>query len=234
LENPAKVLIVDDETALREFLRISLSAHRYEVYEAATGEEALQMVRQVQPAGVLLDFGLPDMDGIEVTRQLRSWTGTPILFVSVRDDEQTIVRALDAGADDYLTKPFRLPELLARLRAALRRTSPVAPEGRLVCGKISLDQDSRHVTIDGQRINLTPNEFSILHELLQHQGRVVSHRQLRLAVWGEAQPAETHLLRVHISNLRKKLESFESLAEYISNEPGIGYRLANPEDCLAS
>ena len=226
----ASILVVDDEGPLREFLNISLAAHNYRMIEADCGEAAIQAVQAHKPDAILLDWGLPDMSGVEVTRALRKWTWTPILFVSVRDDEETIVSALDAGADDYLTKPFRLPELLARLRAALRRKPGTVSEGVLRCGKISLDQDSRNVTVAGNRINLTPNEFGILQQLMLNQGRVVSHRQLLHSVWGEAQAPETHILRVHLSNLRKKLEAFDSLPEYITNEPGIGYRLTPPEE----
>jgi len=232
--NPsATLLVVDDEASLREFLSISLSAHNYKILEAGTGQEALQAAAQHKPDAILLDWGLPDISGVEVTRNLRQWTWIPILFVSVRDDEETIVNALDAGADDYLTKPFRLPELLARLRAALRRKPDRVSEGVLTCGQIRLDQDARTVNVSGHRINLTPNEFGILQQLLLNQGRVVSHRQLLNSVWGEGQTPETHILRVHVSNLRKKLEAFESLPEYITNEPGIGYRLTSPEESRA-
>ncbi len=230
MSTSATVLVVDDESPLREFLNISLTAHNYRVIEADCGEGALEAVRQHSPDAVLLDWGLPDISGVEVTRELRTWTWTPVLFVSVRDDEETIVNALDAGADDYLTKPFRLPELLARLRAALRRKPGQVTEGVLRCGKITLDRDTRTVQVADNRINLTRNEFGILQQLMLNQGRVVSHRQLIHAVWGESQAPETHLLRVHLSNLRKKLEAFESLPEYITNEPGIGYRLSAPEE----
>ncbi len=224
------VLVVDDDAALREFISISLSAHSYRVLQADCGEEALRSVRSHNPDAILLDWGLPDLSGVEVTRQLRQWTWTPILFISVRDDEETIVSALDAGADDFLNKPFRLPELLARLRAALRRKPGAVYEGVLRCGEIVLDRDSRVVTVSGQRANLTPNEFAILMQLMLNQGRVVSHRKLINAVWSGADEPDTHILRVHMSNLRKKLEAFEGLAEYITNEPGIGYRLSYSED----
>jgi len=224
------ILVVDDDAPLREFISISLSAHSYNVLQADCGEEALRQVRTLNPDAVLLDWGLPDLSGVEVTRQLRQWTWTPILFVSVRDDEETIVSALDAGADDFLNKPFRMPELLARLRAALRRKPGVVYEGLLRCGEIVLDRDARAVTVGGQRANLTPNEYGILLQLMLNQGRVVSHRKLIHAVWGDAEGPDTHSLRVHVSNLRKKLEAYESVAGYITNEPGIGYRLTSPED----
>ena len=224
------ILVVDDDAPLREFLNISLSAHGYEVLEAGSGAAALSCVQTHAPDALLLDCGLPDLSGVEVTRLLRKWSWTPVLFVSVRDDEETIVSALDAGADDYLTKPFRLPELLARLRAALRRKPGMVSEGVLRCGKLKLDQDARSVTVAGQRANLTPNEFGILQQLMLNQGRVVSHHKLLYSVWGEAQALDNHLLRVHMSNLRKKLEAFETLSEYIINEPGIGYRLSCPEE----
>lgn len=232
---PATVLVVDDESSIREFLTITLQSHHYQTLTAQTGEEALEMASKHKPDVILLDWGLPGLTGVEVTRAIRRWTWTPIIFLSVRDDEETIVNALDAGADDYLCKPFRLPELLARLRACLRRKDSDIKEPTLVCGKLTLNLDTRIVTVSGKRVNLTPNEFGILQQLMIHQGKVVSHRQLLQTVWGESQAPETHILRVHVSNLRKKLEAFESLAEYLSNEPGIGYRLSAPtNDRLAN
>lgn len=222
------VLVVDDDFSLREFLKISLQAHGYKTLEAPTGRQALELAATSLPDAILLDLGLPDGSGLEVTRSLREWTSIPILVVSVRDDEETIVQSLDDGADDYLSKPFKMNELLARLRAALRRKGTVLQEATLVCGAIVLDPDRRFVEVTGQRVALTPNEFSLLQVLMQNQGRVVTHKQLLRAVWGEKFLSETQLLRVHVSNLRKKLEVFEGLPRYLSNEPSIGYRLSAP------
>lgn len=222
------VLVVDDDFSLREFLKISLQAHGYQTLEAPTGEQALELAASVLPDAVLLDIGLPDGSGLEVTRSLREWTSIPILVVSVRDDEETIVQALDGGADDYLSKPFKVNELLARLRAALRRKGSILQEATLVCGVIVLDGDRRLVEVQGQRVALTPNEFSLLQVLMQNQGKVVTHKQLLRAVWGEKFLNEVQLLRVHVSNLRKKLEVFDGLPRYLSNEPSIGYRLSAP------
>ena len=221
-------MVVDDDFALRQFLRIGLSAKGYLVLEAECGSEALQLARKRKPDAILLDLGLPDMSGLEVARRLRTWTWTPLLVVSVQNEESVTVEALDIGADDYLTKPFKLNELLARLRASIRRSHLLQSEGVLNCGAISLDQDRRMVTVSGCRVSLTPNEYSILQFLMQNEGRVLTHRQLLEKVWGKEFLDETQLLRVHISNLRKKIEGFESLPQYIGNEPGVGYRLSVP------
>ena len=227
-EESKTVMVVDDDFALRQFLRISLSAKGYRVLEAECGSEALHLAQQSKPDAILLDLGLPDMSGLEVARRLRTWTWTPLLVVSVQDEESVTVEALDIGADDYLTKPFKLNELLARLRASIRRSHLLHSEGIMSCGAISLDQDRRMVTVKGCRVSLTPNEYSILQFLMQNEGRVLTHRQLLEKVWGPEFVNETQLLRVHISNLRKKIEGFESLPQYIGNEPGVGYRLSVP------
>jgi two-component system, OmpR family, KDP operon response regulator KdpE len=219
-----RVLIVDDERAIRRFLRVSLAAHGYVVYEAGTGEETLQTVIAARPDIIILDIGLPDIDGVEVTRRLREWTAVPIIL-SVRNDEAEKIRALDAGADDYLTKPFGIGELLARLRVALRHSTPESSDAILSAGTLTLDLAQRLVTLAGEPVQLTPTEYDLLHFLMTHAGKVLTHRQLLRAVWGAAYESETHLLRVNISNLRRKIEPEPARPQFIINEPGVGYRL---------
>lgn len=220
-----RVLIVDDERAIRRFLRVSLAAHGYAVDEAETGEAALQAVIAARPNILILDIGLPDIDGVEVTRRLREWSAVPIIILSVRNDEAEKIRALDAGADDYLTKPFGIGELLARLRVALRHSTPESSDALLSAGALTLDLAHRLVTLAGEPVQLTPTEYELLHVLLSHAGKVLTHRQLLHAVWGAAYESETHLLRVNISNLRRKIEPEPARPRYIINEPGVGYRL---------
>ncbi len=219
------VLVVDDDFALRQFLTISLQAQGYTVLEASTGMRAVELVLESRPELVLLDLGLPDLNGLEVIRRLRTWTWLPIIVISVQNEEAVIVEALDLGADDYLVKPFKINELSARLRAAHRRTQALPVEGALSCGSIFLDQDRRLVTVAGEKVPLTPNEFSILLCLMQNQGRVVTHGKLLSQVWGPEFAEDRQLLRVHISNLRKKLEVFPCTTGCITNETGVGYRL---------
>lgn len=227
-----KVLVVDDEASIRTYLRIALGSMGYQVLEAETGLEAVELARQQSPDAIVLDMGLPDVSGLEVTRNLRSWTWVPILFLSVRDDEKVKVEALDAGADDYLTKPFGREELLARLRATLRRKNVNPPGQVLQFGRLKLDPEARTVSLGDELIAFTPNEFRILNVLLRNAGRLVSHRQILVEVWGPAYAEETHMLRVNIFNLRKKIESAPGGARYVLNEPGLGYRLIDPEQIV--
>ena len=222
----ARILVIDDERAIRRFLRAALSAHSYEVLEAASGEEGLQAAALHRPDVIILDLGLPDADGVSVTRRLREWTQTPIIILSVRASEQDKIAALDAGADDYLTKPFGTGELTARIRAALRRTLP-AGEGQTVfqTGDLQVDLLHRAVSLGGQPVSLTPTEYELLKQLVQHAGKVVTHRQLLHVVWGAPYEDEAHLLRVNISNLRHKIERDPAQPEYILTESGVGYRL---------
>ena len=219
-----RVLVVDDERPIRRFLNASLSG-QYTVLEAATGEETLAVTVSGHPDVIILDLGLPDMDGIEVTRRLREWTQIPIIVVSVRDREEDKIAALDAGADDYLTKPFGAGELMARLRVVLRRAA--APESQPIfyADRLTMDLTRHDVTIDGQTAALTPTEYDILRVLIQHAGRVLTHQQLIHLVWGNNYEADAHLLRVNISNLRRKIEVDPSRPRTIMTEPGIGYRL---------
>ena len=220
-----RVLVVDDEPAICRFLRVSLSAYGYAVFDAASGQEALLAVATHRPDLVILDLGLPDMDGIAVTQRLRDWTQVPIIIVTVQEQEAAKIAALDAGADDYVTKPFGMGELLARMRAALRRATVPAAEPVFSSGQLTVDLGRRLVTIADHEVQLTPTEYELLRALVTHAGKVLTHRQLLRQVWGVAYETETHLLRVNMSNLRHKLEPDAARPIYIVTEPGVGYRL---------
>lgn len=220
-----KVLVVDDEHAIRRLLRTSLSAHGYEVHEAATGEDAILQTINIRPDLIILDLGLPGISGIEVTRRIREWTKTPIVILSVQNQDTDKIEALDAGADDYLSKPFSVGELTARLRVAMRHIRQEEPELTFTSGKLRVDLTARLVTYDGEEIQLTPTEYDLLRVLIQYAGRVLTHQQLLKEVRGAGFQTETHLLRVHMSNLRRKIEEDPSNPQYILTEPGVGYRL---------
>ena len=222
------ILIIDDEAHFRRFLRPSLIAHGYRVIEAATGDLGVTMARQHVPDVVLLDLGLPDLDGIEITRRVRQWSHVPIVVLSARGQETDKVTALDAGADDYLTKPFGLPELLARLRAALRHRllkTGVSPEREFESGDLRVDLQSRQVFAGGEEIRLTAIEYRLLEVLIQHAGQVVTHRQLLDTVWGPGHAEQTEYLRVYMAHLRRKLEADPSRPRFFRTETGVGYRL---------
>ncbi len=221
----ARVLVIDDERPIRRFLRASLASHGYEVVEASSGEEALHMAANERPDVIILDLGLPDIDGTEVTRQLREWTQTPIIILSVRERDQDKIGALDAGADDYLMKPFSVGELNARIRVALRHSYKTETQPVFQVDGLRVDLVRRVVTLDGQEVSLTPNEYELLKLLVKHAGRVVTHRQLLHEVWGADYEMEAHLLRVNISNLRRKIEVDPAQPHYILTESGVGYRL---------
>jgi len=228
-EGGPRVLVVDDEPAIRRFLRVSLEAHGYTLHEASTGEEALQIIPACRPDLIILDMGLPGMDGTEVVRCLREWTQTPILILSVQGDESAKIATLDAGADDYLTKPFGPGELLARMRAMLRRAGQQESGPVFVSGPLMVDLSSRMVTLGPDEVRLTPTEYSLLKALVSHAGKILTHRQLIREVWGGSQYEDTqHLLRVNVSNLRRKIEADPSRPQYIVTEPGVGYRLLQP------
>jgi two-component system KDP operon response regulator KdpE len=220
-----RVLVVDDENSIRRYLRAALGAQGFAVYEAANGQEAINAVISHHPDIIILDLGLPDFDGIEVTRRLREWSQTPIIILSVREAENDKIAALDAGADDYLTKPFGTGELMARMRVALRRLSREPDEPILQVGSLQMDVSRRVVTVAENQVSLTPIEYDILRLLLQNAGKVLTHRQLLRQVWGTAYEGEMHLLRVNISNLRRKIESDPSRPYYLLTESGVGYRL---------
>lgn len=230
-ETGPRILVVDDERAIRRFLRASLTAHHYTVFEAIDGQEALSLAAAQRPDLLVLDLGLPDIDGVEVVRQLREWSEIPVIILSVRDNEKEKVLALDAGADDYLTKPFGIDELLARIRVSLRRRVRPTPEAVFKVSGLQVDLTRRMVTMNGDEISLTPTEYDLLRLLVQNAGRVLTHRQILRQVWGEAYQEETHLLRVNLSNLRRKIEPDPTRPRYILTEPGVGYRLQeNPSE----
>lgn len=220
-----RVLIVDDERAIRRFLQVSLAAHGHTIFEASNGQEALAAVVTHRPDVIILDLGLPDLDGIEVTRRLREWTQTPIIILSVREHENDKIPVLDAGADDYLTKPFSVGELMARLRVALRHTAQPNDTPIFRTGTLLVDLVRRVVSVDQREIQLTPTEYDLLKLLVTHAGKVLTHHQILRQVWGMGYEDETHLLRVNISNLRRKLEADPTRPVYILTEPGVGYRL---------
>ena len=224
-ETGQRILVVDDESPIRRYLRAALSAQGFSVYEAANGEEALNAVLTDRPDIIILDLGLPDIDGIEVTRRLREWSQTPIIILSVREAEQDKIAALDAGADDYLTKPFGTGELMARMRVVMRRQSSKPEEPILQVDELRMDLSRRLVSIRGEEISLTPTEYDILRLLMQNAGKVITHHHLLRQVWGNAYESEMHILRVNISNLRRKIELDPSRPHYILTEPGVGYRL---------
>ena len=224
-ESGPRVLVVDDERAIRRFLRASLAAHGYTVFDASTGKEALSAVLSDRPDLIILDLGLPDLSGLEVTRQLREWSQTPIIVLSVREEEATKVAALDVGADDYLTKPFGMAELMARIRVALRHVDQPAGEPVFEVGDLRVDRARRQVSVAGNAIVLTPTEYDLLRVLVQNAGKVLTHRQLLRQVWGLGYELETHLLQVNVSNLRRKIEPDPSRPSYILTEVGVGYRL---------
>lgn len=220
-----QILIIDDEIQIRRFLRISLEANGYRVHEAIDGKEGIVKTAQARPDLVILDMGLPDMDGLDVLKRLREWTQTPVLVLSVRDSDRDKVAMLDAGADDYLTKPFSMDELLARLRTALRHAQPQPQESTFTSGRLHVDLTRRQVTVDGESVKLTPTEYALLRLMIQHAGKVLTHQQILRAVWGTEYVHETHYLRVYFAQLRQKIEANPALPELLLTEPGVGYRL---------
>ena len=224
-----RILVVDDEAPIRRFLRAALSAHNYVIFEAGNGRAAIDAMIAVRPDLIILDLGLPDMDGIEVTRQLREWTTVPIIVLSVREHETDKIAALDAGADDYLTKPFGVGELLARIRTAIRHAARSSTDPVFELGELIVDLARRLVTVAGQEVQLTPTEYDLLRLLAVDAGKVLTHHQLLRQVWGPGYDEELHMLRVNISNLRRKIERDPARPRYIVTEPGVGYRLRSSE-----
>ena len=220
-----RILVVDDEKAIRRYLHASLNAQGNVVFEASNGEEALRAAAVNRLDIVILDLGLPDIDGVEVTRRMREWSQIPIIILSVREQEQDKIAALDAGADDYLTKPFGTGELMARIRAAVRHSTRNADEPLIEVNHLKVDLARRRVTLANQEIALTPTEYELLRILAQNIGKVLTHRQLLKQVWGQTYGEDMHLLRVNISNLRRKIEPDPTRPTYILTEAGVGYRL---------
>jgi two-component system KDP operon response regulator KdpE len=227
-EKTIRILVVDDERPIRRFLQASLSGE-YMVLEASTGEDALAETASGHPDLIILDLGLPDMDGVEVTRRLREWTQIPIIIVSVRERDEDKIAAFEAGADDYLTKPFSMGELMARLRVALRRSTVPEKEPVYQADRLSVNLARHEVLLDGKAISLTPTEYEVLRVLILNAGKVLTHQHLIHLVWGNNYEANSHLLRVNISNLRRKIEEDPTRPRYVMTEPGIGYRLRSLE-----
>lgn len=219
------LLIIDDEIQIRRLLRVTLEGAGYRVREAETGQLGLQETAASAPDGIVLDLGLPDMEGVAVIKRLREWTRVPVLVLSVREGEDDKIAALDEGADDYLTKPFAGRELLARLRAILRRTQTTSEPASVKFGPVEIDQAARVVRRDGEEVKLTAKEYALLRLLVQHRGKVVTHRQILRELWGPNAEENTHYLRVHMTHLRQKLEPEPHTPAYLKTEAGIGYRL---------
>jgi two-component system KDP operon response regulator KdpE len=222
-------LIIDDEVQIRRLLRVVLEAESYQVHEAETGQQGLTEIAGRRPAIILLDLGLPDMEGLEVLKRLREWSEAPVLVLSVRDDEAAKVAALDAGAEDYVTKPFSSPELLARLRAAQRKTRPEEEVSIFKSGDLIVDLTARVVTRGGHEIKLTATEYALLRLFVRHPGRVLTHRHILREIWGPKSEEHRQYLRVYVTHLRQKIEPDSTKPRLIKTEPGIGYRFESAE-----
>lgn len=223
------VVLIEDETQIRRFLRATLTGQGYRLFEATTGADGLIEVASRQPDVVIVDLGLPDVDGLEVIRRLREWTAVPVIVLSARGQERDKVTALDAGADDYVSKPFSAGELLARIRVALRHTAGASHEGdeaAFTVGELLVDLLRRQVTVRGVEVRLTPIEYRLLAALVKHAGKVVTHQQLLRDVWGPRHEDQSHYVRVYMAHLRHKLEVEPARPRYLLTEPGVGYRLA--------
>ncbi len=226
--NSPQILVIEDDPQIRRFLRASLTADQYRLYEAETAHDGLAQAAARQPDLIVLDLGLPDADGLEVIRQIRSWSQLPIIVLSARGQESIKIEALDAGADDFVGKPFAVGELIARIRAALRRSAVISggAEGSVFrAGQIDVDLDKRLVLVAGAEVHLTPIEFKLLRTLIRHTGRVITQRQLLGEVWGPNHTDQAQYLRVYMAQLRRKLEPDPARPKHLLTEPGVGYRL---------
>jgi len=229
LSRKPTVLLIEDEPEIRRFLRATLLSHGYRLFEAGTGDEGLREAEVRQPDIIVLDLGLPDMEGLEVIRRLREWTAVPIIVLSARGQEQDKIAALDRGADDYVSKPFGVGELLARLRVSLRhaeRTVREVGEASFAVGDVEVNLAQRRVLVAGKEIHVTPLEYRLLATLVKHAGKVLTHRQLLREVWGPPYADQAHYLHVYMAQLRRKLEADPARPRYLLTEPGVGYRLA--------
>lgn len=220
-----RVLVIDDEPQIRKLLKVSFSAHGYTIDEAATGSDGVNKAAIFKPDILIVDLGLPDMDGKDVIREIREWSDAPIIILTARDQEPEKIEALDMGADDYVTKPFSMGELMARIRVCLRRSAHADNEPVICCGGLMVDLLQRRVTVDGKEIKLTPTEYEIIKLMAQNAGRVLTHKQLLKAVWGKSYNEDTHYIRVYIGQIRRKIEADPTQPQYIITESGVGYRL---------
>ncbi|HWQ41999.1 MAG TPA: response regulator [Desulfosporosinus sp.] len=220
-----RILVIDDETQIRRFLRVALTSHGYVVKDVGTGKEGLDAVAMFSPALVILDLGLPDIDGLDVIRQLREWSKVPVIILSVKEQETDKITALDSGADDYVTKPFAMGELLARIRAAMRHIAGEEEQPVLHFNELSIDLVHRRISTDDNEIKLTQTEYEIVKNLAINAGKVMTHRSLLRTVWGPSYEKEVQYLRVYIGQIRRKLEYDPSRPKHIITEPGVGYRL---------
>ncbi|MGZ3769622.1 MAG: response regulator [Bdellovibrio sp.] len=220
-----RILIIDDEPVIRNLLRINLQAHEYKIAEAESGQAGLKMAGEFHPHLIILDLGLPDLNGLEVLKELRKWTKVPIVILTVSDDENTKVKLLDAGADDYLTKPFGTNELMARVRVGLRTHGFIEATPIFKSDDLEIDVNKKKVFVSGKEVKLTNIEFELLAKLVRDQGKVVSQNYLLKQIWGASAEDQSHYLRIYISHLRKKIEANPSAPRHIISEPGVGYRL---------
>ena len=228
-EQTASVLVIEDEAQMRRLLRVILERHGYAVFEAATGDEGIGEAARRNPNVVLLDLGLPDMDGLQVLKRLREWSEVPVLVLSVRDREEEKITALDDGANDYVTKPFSAGELLARLRAAQRSAKPQAKAEPFKCGQVTVDLAARMVRVRGRKIKLTATEYAVLSLFIRHAGKALTHGQILREIWGPEEVDKTGYLRVYMARLREKLEEDPNDPQMLVTEPGVGYRLSLPD-----
>ncbi len=222
----AKILVIDDEVEIRRLLKVGLTAHGYDFLEAATGQDGIYLTAVARPDIVLLDMGLPDLDGLSVVEQIREWSQIPIIILSVRGQDNDKVKALDLGADDYLTKPFSMSELMARIRVAMRHQGNLKDEPTIQIADLWIDLARRQVKAGGTEVHLTPTEYDLLKILISNAGKVVTHRYLLTNIWGNDGQEYAQYLRIYISQLRKKIEKDPNQPKYILTEPGVGYRLA--------
>ena len=229
MSNGPKILIIDDELQIRRALRLSLEAHGYEVVDAITAHEGLALVASARPDLLILDLGLPDMDGLDAIKKLREWNQTPVIVLTVKNSEQDKIDLLDAGANDYVTKPFGMGELLARMRAVLRFSLPDNSDGILKIGEITIDFSKRMVLKNNKEIKMTPTEYSLLNFVARHMGKVITHNQIIKELWGPNATPDSSYLRVYILQLRRKIEDDPANPRYLITEPGIGYRLIAEE-----
>ncbi|AFM39953.1 response regulator with CheY-like receiver domain and winged-helix DNA-binding domain [Desulfosporosinus acidiphilus SJ4] len=224
-EKGKRILVIDDEPQIQRLLKVSLSVHGYEVSEAIDANEGLSKIKQMKPDLIVLDLGLPDLDGIDVLTKVRETSKVPVVVLTAREHENDKILAFDLGADDYVTKPFGMGELLARIRNALRHSSDVNDEEILKFGNITIDQENREVRVNDNQIKLTPTEYQLITMLAQNKGKIVTHHQLLSKIWGVDKDANSHYLRIYIGQLRKKLEQDPSEPIHIINEPGVGYKI---------